>query len=118
MIYPRISKVWTPPAPFAYLASPAHPQMGPLLYHPSALLGDFLHQAGYLCCRRRWVGWALEKLAQLLALFFVVGWKPFQRGWFAIEVIWDEDLVLMVLIVGMGEDISTLAVVSVERFGI
>jgi len=91
----------------AYLSTPAHPQNSHLL-NLRAVLSDRLHQLRHLL-RSRWrVRRSLEELAKLLSFLLGVWRVPAVICRLALEEVGHVDLVLVVFVVGMGEDIGTL----------
>jgi len=90
----------------AHLPAPAEAHNAPLL--ELALLGrNLLHDLRDARQRLRRRGLGLEELAQVLALLVVVRRVPADVGRLALEEVWHEDAV-WVLLVAVGEDVGAL----------
>ena len=93
---------------FSDLSSPAHPQTTPLLDCPPSLPFNLLHDLRDLLRRLRRGCRALKESSQLLALLLGIRWVPRVVGRLAVEEIRNKDLILVVLVVRVGQDVSAL----------
>lgn len=90
-----------------YLSTPAHTQNSHLL-NLRAVLSDRLYQLRHLLLSGWRVRRSLKKRAKLLSFFLGVWRYPAVICSLALEEVGHVDLVLVVFVVGVGEDIGTL----------
>lgn len=95
-----------------HLSTPTHAQATPLL-HPRVLLSQLLHQIRYFFRSIRGAGGTREEIAHPLLFLLGIGREDAEREGFALEEVWHEDLVLVVL-VGVGEDVGALEGLGTE----
>ena len=90
------------------LSAPAHAQNTPFVNLIPRLLSNLLDHRWNLGYRRWWGSGSLKEGTEFLTLLGSVRREPRERSGVSAENVRDKDLILVMLVIGMSEDVSAL----------